>query len=131
MLDFRKSLPAFREKEKLLQAIARNQVCPWNSYSYYLDFHSRMSNIFVYLLLRNVFFMFYLNKHSAILFLDTHGWQITQCLIFFFIVKAIVKACTFVLISINASPSRFFQFTRVLVCALKEKHQGTFVPKNL
>ncbi|RVW74628.1 hypothetical protein CK203_052063 [Vitis vinifera] len=28
MLDFRKSLPAFREKERLLQAIARNQVCP-------------------------------------------------------------------------------------------------------
>lgn len=26
MLEFRKSLPAFKEKERLLQAIARNQV---------------------------------------------------------------------------------------------------------
>lgn len=26
MLDFRKSLPAFKEKERLLQAIAKNQV---------------------------------------------------------------------------------------------------------
>lgn len=27
MIEFRKSLPAFKEKERLLQAIARNQVC--------------------------------------------------------------------------------------------------------
>ena len=27
MLEFRKSLPSFKEKEGLLQAIARNQVC--------------------------------------------------------------------------------------------------------
>lgn len=29
MLEFRKSLPAFKEKERLLQAIARNQVILW------------------------------------------------------------------------------------------------------
>lgn len=32
MLDFRKSLPSFKEKDRLLQAIARNQVlchCAW------------------------------------------------------------------------------------------------------
>ncbi|KAG5550058.1 hypothetical protein RHGRI_015124 [Rhododendron griersonianum] len=45
ILEFRRSLPAFKEKERLLEAIARNQVGYRNSYPSFLGFHHVVTDI--------------------------------------------------------------------------------------
>jgi hypothetical protein len=58
MLEFRKSLPAYKDKERLLAAIARNQVCKLvrcpgetcMTTSPYEPFESIINNLFVLIL---------------------------------------------------------------------------------
>jgi hypothetical protein len=45
MMDFRKSLPAFKEKERLLQAIAKNQVRIYDSLAHFQLISQRLCNV--------------------------------------------------------------------------------------